>query len=221
MWMCVTCKDEHPAATWRVMPAVFVLLLSASTLAPADEAAADHYTAWGLVAGYGVGVPTWGSAEDLDVATYGLRWSRMGRQRREGKLRGRRAIAAELLPGLVFFNDRGSTTALGFDILYEYRFAGSGRVLPTWSIGAGILYAEEKVPEGTSRFNFSLVTAFGIDVLLSKRTAFLVEYRLRHVSNAHTADLNPGLNTHSLGLGVTIYPTGPPPDTARAGGTRR
>ena len=200
--------------------AALLLLLCASTLARAEEAPPDRYTAWGLVTGYGVGVATCGSVNDLNLATYGLRWSRIGRQRREGKLRGRRAIAAELLPGLIFFDDRGSATAMGFDILYEYRFAGRGRVLPTWSIGGGLLYAEEKVPKGSTKFNLSLVTAFGIDVLLGRRTALLLEYRFRHVSNAYTVDLNPGLNAHSLGVGVSIYPGGPPPDTARGGATR-
>ena len=83
--------------------------------------------------------------------------------------------------------------------------SGRGRVLPTWRGGGGFLYADREVPEFGTRYNFSLLLEFGVDVLLGEGTALLVEYRFRHVSNADLAGSNPGVNAHGLAIGLTLF----------------
>ena len=63
----------------------------------------------------------------------------------------------------------------------------------------------DKVPEATSRVNFTPQAGLGLAMAHSERTVFTVEYRYHHVSNANTAELNPGINSSSFHFGVSIF----------------
>jgi opacity protein-like surface antigen len=70
--------------------------------------------------------------------------------------------------------------------------------------GAGILYASREVLPGETRLNFSLLVGIGVDIDISKKLQLAPEYRFHHVSNANTGPINPGINTHTLVLGLTF-----------------
>jgi opacity protein-like surface antigen len=51
---------------------------------------------------------------------------------------------------------------------------------------------------------FTDIHGFGLDIDLSERWQLAPEYRFHHVSNANTGAVNPGINTHTLVLGLTL-----------------
>ena len=186
----------------------FVILLVTNGIHLHADAPGDRQepgTAWGFIGSYGFGHPINGSAGDIEFKTVSARWSWITKQRGDGPLRAHPGLAIEMFPAMAFQDDAGDVFGVGLDLLYEHRFAGRGRVLPTWRGGGGFLYADREVPEFGTRYNFSLLLEFGVDVLLGEGTALLVEYRFRHVSNADLAGSNPGINAHGLAIGLTLF----------------
>lgn len=69
-------------------------------------------------------------------------------------------------------------------------------------VSTGPMWAERRVPAGTSRFNFH--SQFGVGTVLFPRgrTSIVLGYRFGHISNGGYAPRNPGLNVSSVVLGV-------------------
>lgn len=165
----------------------------------------NHGVEWSAFGGFGVNQVINGSAPGIDIGIAGLRVSRLWGEQFGGLLRGHPALALEFVPLMAFVEDGGHTLAAGANLIYEHHFAAQGRVLPVWQLGAGILYANDPVPDGETRHNFSVLTGLGVDILLSERSALSVGYRFHHVSNANTGDINPGVNVHALMLGFSFF----------------
>lgn len=160
---------------------------------------------WSAFAGFGINQVINGSAAGIDIGTAGVRVSRLWGEQFGSFLRGHPAVALELVPLMAFVRDGGNTLAVGTNLVYEHHFAARGRVLPVWQIGAGFLYADDPVPDGETQHNFSVLTGLGVEVLLGNRSAVSIGYRFHHVSNANTGNVNPGVNAHSVILGVSFY----------------
>lgn len=81
---------------------------------------------------------------------------------------------------------------------------GLHSIRPYGEVAIGPMYAERRVPAATSRFNF--ITQFGAGVTLMPERALSViaGYRFQHISNGGYAPRNPGLNVHSVTLGVRV-----------------
>ena len=120
-------------------------------------------------------------------------------------LKGHPALALEFVPVMAFVESGDTTWGLGANLMYEHHFVARGRVLPVWKVGTGILYAEREVPMNVTKFNFSLLTALGADFMLSDSSALFLGYRFHHVSNANTGTTNPGVNVHTIVLGLSFY----------------
>jgi hypothetical protein len=69
------------------------------------------------------------------------------------------------------------------------------------SAGALFFTRNTPVPE-SRRFNIALEAGGGAELLARDGRALVVGYRFNHLSNAGTADVNPGVDTHMLYLGV-------------------
>ena len=160
---------------------------------------------WSAYYTYGVSQSLYNSVPDIDIVTAGLRWSHLWSEKFGGVLRGNPAFAIEVVPITRFLNDGRLTWAGGGNLLYEHHFAARGRLMPVWKIGAGALFADHEIPRGETRLNFSLITALGVDVALTDRSAVFVGYRFHHVSNANTGPVNPGINAHTLTIGLSLY----------------
>jgi len=78
--------------------------------------------------------------------------------------------------------------------------ANRGSIVPTSSLGGGTLFTNTKVPEGTSRINFTTSAPFGLHFLRSKYN-ISTEVRFMHISNAGLATPNPGINTIQFRIG--------------------
>jgi opacity protein-like surface antigen len=145
------------------------------------------------------------SAEGIHIASGGVRWSHMWSAKGRGFLRGHPSFAMEFVPAMAFITSDHTTWAVGGNIMYEHHFAVSGRVLPVWKLGAGTLHATNPIPAGETAFNFTILTALGVDVMITDKDALYLGYRFHHVSNANIGTVNPGINVHTIVFGVSFY----------------
>lgn len=152
---------------------------------------------------------SWGRAVSIngsriiDIQTAGVRWSHRWKPGGKGLLRGNPTISIELIPTMRF-DQRPNARAPAFNLFYEHRLAPSARLHPVIRAGAGVLYANREVPPGETRHNFSVIVGLGLDIDISSMFQIAPEYRLHHVSNANTGPVNPGINAHTLVVGLTF-----------------
>ena len=107
------------------------------------------------------------------------------------------SVGVEFIPAVWFADDRDSYAG-GLHVLYEHRFAQRRAVTPVLRAGTGMWLADQPVPRGATRHNFSLFGGAGVDIALGSRRTLGLEYRFHHLSNADTGDFNPGINAHAL-----------------------
>ena len=122
-----------------------------------------------------------------------------------GFLRGRLEYAVDAVP--VFLVVQKTNTAYGVGVnpfAFKWALDTHGSVVPYLELGGGTLFTNTKVPEGTSRVNFTSGGAFGLHFLRSKHNIG-VEVRYMHISNAGLATLNPGINTIQFRLGFGLF----------------
>jgi hypothetical protein len=210
---------------WRAggfrRPLAVALLFSLFSAAPAlaqataedPQATASHPSplrpeggnVWSVFYGLGLNQEINHSARNINIASAGVRWTRLWSPKFGGILRGHPGLGIEIVPVTAFVKDGQIAWALGGNLLYEHHFLAGGPVLPVWKIGAGFLYADREIPAGETRHNFSVLTALGVDVMVAERSALFLGYRFHHVSNADTGRINPGINAHTMMFGLTFY----------------
>ena len=76
---------------------------------------------------------------------------------------------------------------------------------PYFEIGTGPMWSNRRVPAATSRFNFSSQAGFGVTLFPQSERPLTIGYRFSHISNGGTAQRNPGLNVHSMLIGVRAF----------------
>jgi len=122
-----------------------------------------------------------------------------------GFLRGRLEYAVDAIP--IFLVVQKTNTAYGAGINpFAFKWALDTRksVVPYLEIGGGTLFTNTKVPEGTSRINFTTSGALGLHLLRSKHN-ISAEVRYMHISNAGLATPNPGINTIQFRVGFGLF----------------
>ncbi|NNF41773.1 MAG: acyloxyacyl hydrolase [Phycisphaerales bacterium] len=97
--------------------------------------------------------------------------------------------------------DAGGVNA---NLLFRYHFYRDR----TWSLyfdgGVGLWYTNEKVPVDGSEFNFTPQAGLGLTFEVTSTTRVMTGVRWHHVSNANTADNNPGRDSWMAYVGVTF-----------------
>jgi hypothetical protein len=122
-----------------------------------------------------------------------------------GFLRGRLEYAVDAVP--VFLVVQKTNTAYGAGLnpfAFKWALDTSHSVVPYFEIGGGTLFTNTKVPEATSRINFTSTAALGLHFLRSKHN-ISAEVRYMHISNAGLAAPNPGINTFQFRLGFGLF----------------
>lgn len=122
-----------------------------------------------------------------------------------GFLRGRLEYAIDAVP--VFLVVQKTNTAYGAGVNpFAFKWALDTRrsVVPYFELGGGTLFTNTKVPEGTSRINFTTSGAVGLHFLRSKYNVS-TELRFMHISNAGLATPNPGINTVQFRIGFGLF----------------
>lgn len=74
---------------------------------------------------------------------------------------------------------------------------------PYAKIGAGMVYMSQHTKEQGTQFNFIDQAAIGMHYFFMKNTAFTLEGRFRHLSNAGIGGPNSGINTYFVLTGIS------------------
>jgi hypothetical protein len=154
-----------------------------------------------LWAGGGHSVP--GGTQDTSAFNAGLRygWVLTG-PHLPSFLRGRFEYAVDAVPVFVVFQPANTAYGVGFDPLgLKWNFQRHGRFSPFLELTGGVLFTNHDVPANTNTVNFMDQAALGTHILGAKYNVN-VELRYMHISNAGLGDLNPGVNTVQVRLGI-------------------
>jgi lipid A 3-O-deacylase len=117
-------------------------------------------------------------------------------------LRGRFEYAVDVIPVFLVMQTTNTAYGCGVDpFALKWNFASHRSIVPYVEIGAGALFTNVKVPEGTSHVNFTPTGAFGVHFLRGKYN-WSAEVRYLHISNAGISRPNPGINTIQARLGL-------------------
>ena len=122
-----------------------------------------------------------------------------------GLLRGRLEYAVDAVP--VFLVVQKTNTAFGVGVnpfAFKWALDTHSSVLPYFELGGGTLFTNTKVPEGTSRINFTTGADLGLHFLRSKYN-ISTEVRYMHISNAGLSSPNPGINTIQFRIGFGLF----------------
>jgi Lipid A 3-O-deacylase (PagL) len=122
-----------------------------------------------------------------------------------GYLRGRLEYAIDAVP--VFLVVQKTNTAYGAGInpfAFKWALDTRSNMVPYLELGGGTLFTNTKVPEGTSRINFTTSGAAGLHFLRRKHN-ISAEVRFMHISNAGLSTPNPGINTIQFRLGFGLF----------------
>lgn len=122
-----------------------------------------------------------------------------------GVLKGRFEYAIDAVPAYLIFQPTGTAYGVGVNPLnLKWNFVRHGRLSPYLELSGGTLFTTAKVPAGTAAVNFASGAALGTHILGAKRS-WAIEARYLHISNAGLGDLNPGINTFEVRLGVGVF----------------
>lgn len=78
----------------------------------------------------------------------------------------------------------------------------TSKIQPYVKAGLGMLYMTQATREQSTQFNFFETLGVGMHYFFSKKTAFTLEYRYRHVSNSGIKSPNQGINSQFALLGL-------------------
>jgi len=154
-----------------------------------------------LWAGGGHSVP--GGTKNTSAFNAGLRygWIITG-PHFPGFLRGRFEYAVDAVPVFFVFQPANTAYGAGFDPLgLKWNFERHGRISPYLELTGGVLRTNVNIPTNTNTVNFMDQAALGMHILGAKNNVSL-ELRYMHISNAGLGNLNPGINTVQVRLGV-------------------
>jgi lipid A 3-O-deacylase len=151
--------------------------------------------------GGGHSVP--GGTSNTSVWNLGVRYGWIiTRPHGPGFLKGRFEYAVDAVPAFVVFQQANTAFGAGINPMnLKWNFATRSSVVPYFELSGGTLFTNHDVPNFTSRVNFTSGAAFGFH-FLGDNHALSLEARYMHISNAGLGDLNPGLNTVQVRLGI-------------------
>ena len=119
-----------------------------------------------------------------------------------GFLKGRFEYAIDAVPAYLIFQPTGTAYGVGINPLnLKWNFVAHRRWSPYLELSGGTLFTTAKVPANTSSVNFTSGAALGPHIL-GPKYSWALEARYLHISNAGLGDLNPGVNTFEVRLGI-------------------
>ena len=122
-----------------------------------------------------------------------------------GFLRGRLEYAVDAVPMFMVFQKTNTAYGVGVNpFAFKWALDTRRSVIPYFESGGGTLFTNTKVPEGTSRINFTSSAALGLHFLRGKHN-ISAEVRYMHISNAGLTSLNPGINTIQFRVGFGLF----------------
>lgn len=161
-------------------------------------------TEWGWLTGGATGLA--GGVREGDFWALHLRWGRvLTAPHGPNFLRGTLEYTFEFVPAMLI---RQSSTVDGGGLnplLWQYNFTSNPRWTPFLQFGGGVLLTTAKVPAQTSQFNFTPQGGVGVYWSGWSRAAVAFGVRYHHISNASTAERNPGRNSLLFYTGISWW----------------
>jgi hypothetical protein len=94
----------------------------------------------------------------------------------------------------------------GSPIGAQVNFVHYHHVEPFLTSGGGFLYFNHRMFGTTQQFNFTAQLGGGVQLFTSsRRTAIDLGYKYHHISNANLGNQNPGLDSHMLFVGLSVF----------------
>lgn len=88
----------------------------------------------------------------------------------------------------------------------QVNFVHFRRVEPFLTSGGGFLYFNHRMFGTTQQFNFTAQLGGGVQLFSSnRRTSFDIGYKYHHISNANLGNQNPGMDSHMLFIGMSLF----------------
>lgn len=147
-----------------------------------------------------------GSTSDTGVWNLGLRYGMiLTSPHGPGFLKGQLEYAFDVVPAWVL--TQKTNTAYGGGVnpfAFKWILSQPKKVKPFFEIEGGTLFTNTKVPENTSRINFTTSGALGMHILGEKHN-WSAEVRFMHISNAGMTTPNPGINTIQVRIGWGMF----------------
>jgi hypothetical protein len=80
------------------------------------------------------------------------------------------------------------------------------RIQPTFETNLGVILSTRDIPvDGATLFNYQFTFGPGVQVFATRRTAVRLEYVYRHISNANSGTVNPGIDQGVFRLTLSRY----------------
>ena len=119
----------------------------------------------------------------------------------------------DIFPAAVVFEPdrvrRGRSTIYGAGLSplgFKINFAQESWIKPFVATSVGVLYFVDDVPvPRSSRFNFTPEIGLGVQFFLTPKNAMTLGYKFHHMSNANTGRSNPGMDSHVIYAGFSIF----------------
>jgi len=89
---------------------------------------------------------------------------------------------------------------------FKYNFSAlQSDISPYAKFGFGCIYEPIGHHVQGTNFNFIIQTGFGVQYFLDDKTSIDIEYRYRHISNAHLRMPNSSINSNFVLVGVSFF----------------
>jgi hypothetical protein len=113
-------------------------------------------------------------------------------------------IQFQLEPFLSLVTQPKINTEVGTSFLLKLGLLPEGsKFQPYVKAGTGIIWLSQHTLEQSTQFNFLVQGGAGLHYFFKQATAFTLEYRFRHLSNASIKQPNSGIDNHFCLLGIT------------------
>lgn len=163
-------------------------------------------TEWGILNSFGFSYDLGESNSDTELYALAGRWGYLLGETSKGPLKGNWEFGVEFLPATFLDIQSDNASGLGFTLFSLYNLTASKSFQPYLILGIGALFTNKKIPDDdTAEFNFTPQGGLGLRYFIGPQMSINIEYRFYHISNASTAESNPGLNLGLIELGFSVF----------------
>ena len=112
-------------------------------------------------------------------------------------------FAGELFAGAQFNPDVAYVG--GLLPMLRYNFTDNEPLVPFFDVGAGVTWPDINGSDLPGLFQFNEQVGVGAHYMFAEKTAFTVQYRFMHISNAGIQTPNRGANANIFSAGITWF----------------
>jgi len=98
-------------------------------------------------------------------------------------------------------------TGLGIaPIGFQFNWNRNRVVQPFFKTSGGFMYFNDPFPDKRGvKFNFTLDLGMGLEFMIAQNASLTIGYKYHHMSNAHTGQINPGVDSNVFYTGFTVF----------------